>query len=258
LLLAILSLSTGGCTSVAPRELPVRSFDFTRDTFGYTNNNYWVYDLEAADRGPVVKERLDGINHGQRCTVMSRTARQFWYGARFDPDSAKVDESEYRRLIRRILATNPRLDGVVEQPIVIPGYSNLRELSIEREEILKEELGGRWLGYFQRGNWRMIFPFSPRQQRATAKELVTDLGRGHLPLVHVVNFPEIDINHTVLLFGYSETALEIEFDLYDPNNSRESGSLVYERASATFRYNRTDYFAGGTAMVYEVYDGFTF
>jgi hypothetical protein len=141
---------------------------------------------------------------------------------------------------------------------VISGFADLKSLSREKEELLKDALGGRWIGYFQRGNWRMIFPFTPGQKRATASELVDDLDRGHLPLVHVFNYPRININHTVLLFDYEETPLQISFDLYDPNNAEESGTLVYDRATATFRYWRTDYFAGGPTDVYEIYDGLRF
>jgi hypothetical protein len=247
-----------GCATPARRTTMDRSFEFDHDTFAYTNNNYWVYDLDSDPNGTIVKERLANVDHGQRCTVMSRTARQFFYGVRFEENAPKLAPDDYRSLIRRVLSTNPRHEQPAESPIVIPGYADLRSLSIDYEVLLKEELQGRWTGYFQRGNWRMIFAFSPSQNRATARGLVEDTARGHLPLVHVVNYPAIDINHTVLIFAYEESPLQIRFELYDPNNSDHSGSLVYDRASATFSYNRTDYFAGGPVQVYEIYDGILF
>jgi hypothetical protein len=251
-------LLSSGCATPARRVTPVRAFDFERDTFAYTNNNYWVYDLDSDPKGTVVKERLDNVEHGQRCTVMSRTARQFFYGARFDEEAPKVGADEYRELIRRVLSTNPRLDRPIESPVLVPGYADLRSLSVDHEDALKEELQGRWTGYFQRGNWRMIFAFSPGQNRATARGLVEDTRRGHLPLVHIVNYPDIDINHTVLIFDHEESPLQIRFELYDPNDAAHSGHLVFDRASATFSYNRTDYFAGGSVQVYEIYDGIFF
>ena len=247
-----------GCATPAPRATAARAFEFERDTFAYTNNNYWVYDLDSDPNGTTVKERLDNVDHGQRCTVMSRTARQFFHGARFEENAPPLAPGDYRDLIRRVLSTNPRREQPADAPVVIPGYADLRSLSTDYEALLKEELQGRWTGYFQRGNWRMIFAFSPSQNRATARGLVEDVRRGHLPLVHVLNYPAIDINHTVLIFDYEESPLQIRFEHYDPNNADRSGSLVYDRASATFSYNRTDYFAGGSVQVYEIYDDILF
>jgi len=255
---ALACLVSIGCATPARTVTPARAFDFERDTFAYTNNNYWVYDLASNPNGTIAKKRLENIDHGQRCTVMSRTARQFFYGARFEREAPKLGADDYRDLIRRLLSTNPRLEEPIESPIVFPGYADLRSLSIDHEAILKEELQGRWTGYFQRGNWRMIFAFSPSQNRATARGLIEDSRRGHLPLVHVVNYPVIDINHTVLIFDHEESPLQIRFELYDPNNAEYSGSLVFDRASSTFSYNRTDYFAGGSVQVYEIYDGILF
>jgi hypothetical protein len=257
-ILVMANLASTGCATPLPRLTPARSFELERDTFAYTNNNYWIYDLDSDPNGTIVKERLEDVDHGQRCTIMSRTARQFFYGARFEEASPKLEPNAYRDLIRGVLATNPRREEPSPTPVVIPGYADLRSLSIDHEALLKEELQGRWIGYFQRGNWRMIFPFSPSQNRATAHELIEDARRGHLPLVHVANYPGIDINHTVLIFGYEESPLQIRFELYDPNDANDSGSLVFDRASATFSYNRTDYFAGGSVQVYEIYDGLLF
>ncbi len=247
-----------GCaapTTVSTRD---RVFDFQGDTFAYTNNNYWQYDLGPNVQSRVLKQPKGNVDYHQRCTVMSRTARQFFYNARFDPDSVSIEVSELRERVRDVLARNSRAEQVSSDPVSIPGFRDLRALSSEHEKLLKEELSGRWLGYFQRGNWRMIFPFSPRSQRETARELVADLVRGHLPIVHIVNFPRIDINHTVLVIGFEETPLSIRFSVYDPNYADRPRSFSFARASATFSYNRTDYFPGGAAKVYEVYDGVFF
>jgi hypothetical protein len=235
-----------------------RRFDFERDTFAYTNNNYWIYDFGPHSGAPIVKRRRGRIDHGNRCTIMSRTARQFLYGARFAPEAPRVSDADYRSLVRKVLDSNPRSEGPTTPLVTIPGYPDLRSLSIEHEEMLKSELGGRWIGYQQRGNWRMIFAFSPGHQRATARELVEDLNRGHPPLVHILNFPGIDINHTALVFEFKENALEIHFGVYDPNNADDPISIVFDRATATFHFPRTDYFPGGPAKVYEVYDGILF
>jgi hypothetical protein len=42
-----------------------------------------------------------------------------------------------------------------------------------REQLVKEQLGGAWQSFLQRGNWRMLFPFpAQQQQQTTAAELV--------------------------------------------------------------------------------------
>ena len=104
----------------------------------------------------------------------------------------------------------------------------------------------------------MIFPFAARQQHGTARELLAEITRGHPPIVHLVNFPHITINHTVLIFHGEDTPTEIRFLAYDPNDNEKPVPLVFERASATFRFPRTDYFAGGPVKAYEIYDGLFF
>lgn len=237
---------------------PMRTFDRSRDTFGYTNNNLWRYEFGPNNEMHAIKRRLGKVEHGQRCTIMARTARQFFYQARFEPSLPKLSDSEYRRLIRRVIDANPRNDVPSADPVLIPGYGDLRAFSLDREGLVKDEIAGRLVGYFQRGNWRMIFPFTPNQQRSTANALLADLARGHLPLVHIANFPRININHTGLIFDVTESPTQIRFAVYDPNSASETRALLFDRASASFRYSRTDYFAGGTAKVYRIYDDFLF
>ena len=189
---------------------------------------------------------------------MTRATRQFLYAARFAPDAPPVSEAEYRARVRTVLESDPRREGPSAPPVTIPGYSDLRSFSRAFEGILKHETAGVAAAYLQRGNWRMIFPFAPRQQRATARELVDDLARGHPPIVHLVNFPSIDINHSLLVFEAEETPLEIRFLAYDPNDASQPVQLVFDRATATFQLGRTEYFAGGPVKVYEIYDGFFF
>jgi hypothetical protein len=81
---------------------------------------------------------------------------------------------------------------------------------------------------------------------------------GHPPIVHIVNFPRITINHSVVIFDVESGPTEIRFDAYDPNDNEQPGLLVFDRATATFRFSSTDYFAGGTVKAYEIYDGLFF
>ena len=244
-----------GCAGTASQSLQGRWFDFQRDTYSFTNQNYWKYDFSPTSSAATRTRSETNVDYHQRCTIMSRTARQFFYNARFDPALPPVGIAELRDLVRGVLARSPRAESPSPEPVLIPGFRDLRDLSSEHEALLKDELSGRWLGYFQRGNWRMIFPFSPGSQRKTVIELASDLARGHLPIVHIVNFPRIDINHTVLVIGFEVTSLQIRFSVYDPNSSEGPRSLVFDRSTSVFSYDRTDYFPGGSVRVYEVYDG---
>jgi hypothetical protein len=247
-----------GCATPESSRPAGRRFDFARDTFAYPNNNRWIYEF-GPDSGTTITHRREGhIEHTQRCTVMSRSARQFLYGARFAPDEPPVGDAEYRSLVRAVLDSDPRREGPAASPVTIPGYPDLRSLSRERESMLKEEMGGEATGYRQRGNWRMIFAFSPRHQRGVARELVEDLRRGHSPLVHILTFPKIEINHTTLVFAFEETPLAVYFQVYDPNEEEGPVSLVFDRASGAFHFARSDFFRGGPTKVYEVYDGLIF
>src|SRR3990172_1202977 len=143
-------------------------------------------------------------------TTSARAARQFFYSARFAPDVPAVSDVEYRALIRAVLQSNPRSKAPSAHPVVIPGYPDLRSFSRDQERALKQELGGRLAAYVQRGNWRIVYPFAPRQQRATARDLIQDLRRGHPPIVHLVNFPKIDINHALMVFGFEEDRFAID------------------------------------------------
>ena len=166
-----------------------------------------------------------------------------------------VGEERYRELVAEVFSTDARAKQPASERIVIPGYPGLRSFSKDHEMLFKEALNQRWLAYFQKGNWRMIFPFWRNQQRATAEGLVSDLDRGELAVLHAVRFPNIEINPTVLLFGVEETPEEIRFRFYDPNEAVHPRVLVYDRARRTFYYPKTFYFAGGPIRAYEVYDG---
>jgi hypothetical protein len=102
----------------------------------------------------------------------------------------------------------------------------------------------------------MVAPFTRGGQARTAAQLETAIAR--LPIVHVVTFPHVTINHVLLIFGVSATASGLEFRCYDPNICEKPILLRYDRASRTFIYPRTHYFQGGKVNVYEVYRGWFF
>jgi len=234
-----------------------RPFDFERDTLAFENELYWVYEY-APDSGEMTHRPREGVENGQRCAAMTRVVRQFFHNARFAPELPSVTPADYEELARRVLERDPRQQDAALDRVVIPAYADLRAFSSDHDELMKQRLGGVWRSYVQRGNWRMLFPFAPRQQRSTADEMVAELERGELPILHLVTFPKVGVNHTVLVYGARASATERRFSVYDPNDSESPTELVFERANATFFLAPRDYFEGGVVQAYEIYDGFFF
>jgi hypothetical protein len=142
--------------------------------------------------------------------------------------------------------------------VTIPGYADLHDFSSKQELLLKSETPGAWRSYLQRGNWRMLYPFSPRQARATADDLLAVLERNELAIVRLVRFPNITINHAVLIFEAEASPAEIRFHAYDPNHVEAPMTMVFDRATAIFELPPLNYFIGGPVSVYQAYHGFWF
>src|SRR5262249_32488535 len=107
------------------------------------------------------------------------------------------------------------------------------------------ECGGVWRSYFQRGHWRMIFPFSHSHQERTARQLAAELGRNRPPVVHLVRFPSLAIDHAALIFDVKETGDELQFSTYDPNYPEKPVVITYDRRERKFSYPKNSYFLGG-------------
>lgn len=229
-----------------------RPFNYQTDTFSYANGLVWEYHYDANGKW-VHNRREPEPDYHQHCFVVARSARQFFENATFDASRPISDEKTYRKLIRKVVSIDPSEPLPDTKKIVIPGYANLREFSAAYEHLLKDECGGAWHSYFQRGHWRMIFPFSRAHQQSTADRLLADLRENRPPVVHVVRFPELLINHGVLIFDAKESEKEITFSIYDPNKTDGPRTLNYDRATRTFNFDSNDYFPGGRVDVYEVY-----
>ena len=255
--LGMLSLVAALC-ACAPHPPPAlvaandRPFDFARDTFAFVNELEWKYRRDPATG--VVSP--DGSNEAsvytKRCFVLARSARQFFQFARFDPRRPRTSEADYRRLVRAVIARDPSETGPVER-LVVPGYASLRDFSRDWEPLLKRELGGWEDSEFQRGNWRMIWPFSRGHQQSGALAMAAEIAVHRPPVVHLHDFPELAINHAVLLYRVAETPTEIRFDAYDPNQNARPLRLTFARAVGRFVLEPTHYFTGGPVAVYEVY-----
>lgn len=229
-----------------------RPFNFQTDAFDYSNSLVWDYYFD--ENGKWVHKRHEPVSdYTHHCFVVARSARQFFQHTRFDPTQPVADESTYRKLIHQVVGTDPARSLSEKDKIVIPGYANLRTFSAAWEKLLKAECGGAWQSYLQRGHWRMIMPFTREGQQSSAEEFLADLKQNRPPVVHIVRFPQLSINHAVLIFGAKQTEKTIEFSVYDPYRPDEPQTLLFNRATRTFSFAANDYWPGGKLNVYEIY-----
>ena len=140
-----------------------------------------------------------------------------------------------------------------KERVVIPGFANLREFSTEKPKLLQQECGGAWRSYIQRGHWRMMLGFTGGHQAREAKKLAASIRANRPPVVHIVKFPRLTINHALLLFGVEETENEIRFATYDPYEPNVPQTLTFDRATREFSFPRNPYFIGGKVDIYEIY-----
>ena len=248
-----LMIALGGCaTSHHDATETTRPFNFQTDTFAYDNELVWEYHFDEHGKW-VSHPRRPEPDYTHHCFVVARSAHQFFVHARFDPSQPVADAAEYRRLIRQVVSTDPGRVTPDSKKIVIPGYPNMRAFSLAQMALLKSECGGAWRSYFQHGHWRIMLPFSRHHQALMARQFLDDLKADRPPVVHLVRFPQLTINHAVVVFAAEETAQEIHFMTYDPNNQRTPVVLIFDRASRSFQFAANDYFPGGRVNVYEVY-----
>ena len=238
-----------------PVEAVGRRFEFARDTFAFANELVWAYQFEPATGKTSFCRRQPKPDYTHHCFVLTRAARQFCYHARFDAGQPIADDETCRQLIREVVSRNPRKPCPGEKQIVIPGYASLREFSRARESLLKAGCGGAWRSYFLRSHWRMIFPISRAHQARTAAQLSAALKQNISPIIHLVNFPSLSINHGMILFDGTETGRGIEFQAYDPNDPSQPAQLTFDRESQTFFLPPNPYWAGGSLNIIEIYRG---
>jgi hypothetical protein len=248
-----LCLLVSGCACPQRTIHAARPFDFQKDTFSFANQLRWVYEYDAAGKW-TTHTRYPKATYSQHCFVVARSARQFYENAAFDPSQPVADASTYRRLIRKVASSNPRHPVTPDHKTIVPGYANLHEFSAAHEILLKQECGGAWQSYFQRGHWRIMLPFRRSQQQRVAEDLLQHAKSGDPVVVHIVRFPQLTINHAVLFFGAQDEPNQIVFKIYDPNLPAEPRTITFDKAKRTFFFAPNDYFPGGRIDAYEVYN----
>lgn len=211
-----------------------RRFDLERDTFAFPNELVWEYHFDQETGSTRFARREPGPRYAHHCFVLVRAARQFFYHARFDPEAACADDLTYRRMIRAVLARHPRRPSPPEQRVVIPGYPGLRS-------------------YVQHSHWRMFVPVSREHQHRTAGELLEATEDHSAPLVHLLRWPSLAINHSMVVVEGARTRTGAQFLAYDPNDPERPARLTYDRERRAFSLPANRYWRGGELNVFEIF-----
>ena len=245
-------LFVAGCAT-SSRQQGSRQFNFAADTFSYSNQLVWDYYVDSSTGKTITSKREPPPTYSHHCFVVLRAARQFFDHARFDPTLPRA--TNYVPIVRKVLSRSPRRSTAEDEKVVIPGYPDLRTFSREHSHLLQRECGGAWQSYFQRGHWRMILPFTRRQQQRTAERLLGDVQQ-HPQIVHVVRFPSLAINHALLLYAAETTGGQIRFTAYDPNSADSPTTLTFDPSARHFTLPPNTYFPrGGPVDVYPIFTG---
>lgn len=226
LVVLTLVLALAGCATTVPLPRSVApaavAFTFAADTFEFPNH------IRARD-----PDRPD--LYANYCFVLARAIRQFHSGARFDPTAPKLDAAGYVERVRQIAARtawDPPLPP--SERVVIPGYRNLREFSRDQERAVKAGLGGRFWTWVHWTNWRVTLSVDGAHQENVAREIVNELAAGRLVQLLVTNWPNPELNHTVVAFAVRERQQAVDFDVWDPNEPNESGIITFDRTERRF------------------------
>jgi hypothetical protein len=232
-----------------------RPFVFGSDSIAFRNELKWEYGFDPNGRWSGHK-RNPPAEYALHCFVLARTAAQFYQFAEFHPELPKTNSNGYQALIRQISKRNLR--GCRTGTVAIPGYTNLYQFSAEQAKVIKAGAGSARQSYFQRGNWRMVFPFTRGNQERTAARLAAAIQKQGEAVVHVVRFPKLDLNHAVLLHAVQERPDTVVFSFYDPNAPEEPRALIFDRKKRQFIFPRTNYFRGGPVNLYRIYSSWCY
>ena len=236
-----------------------QAFHFPADTLAVTNETAWSYTLDPITGQQHHTPRIPAPDYSLHCFVLARTAKQFHAHAQFQPAEPPVDETVYRGLLRSLLRRSPRTRSLPKARIVFPGFSNLNEFSAAYPNLIRAEAGGAWYSYFQRGNWRMVLPFTKAGQAVEARRLADAVHAGTAPVVHVSEFPHLGINHGMLLYDVTQNSnskgwgTEYCFRAYDPNDPNQPVTITFDPSAGGFKIPPLPYYHGGTVKLYEVY-----
>ena len=233
-----------------------RKFDFWRDTLGFRNETEWVYGRDPKTGKQTHQPANPKPSYSLRCFVMARTVQQFHLHSEFQPHEARLSANEYRCRVQEVVRQDPRKRQSCDRRIQFPGYAGLRELSDSLPEVIKSVAGGAWRSYAQRGNWRMVLPFLRSSQIKESQRIADAIAQRGTAVIHVADFPRLQINHAILGYASRTTASGISISTYDPNDPAKPLELTFSLNESRFLLPSTAYYIGGWVNAYEVYCSF--
>ena len=232
-----------------------RPFRYDTDTFSFANETVWNY-VNGQVQAESSKNQTRKRDYTRRCFVVTRAAVQFWKFARFDPLGPPLEREQLAERIREVtgrsvwLPASPRA-----QRVVFPGYANLREISAADPSIFQANIGLGWPVYFRAGNMPIVLPVDRETEARLNDEIFHDLHWSWPTIVWLYNFPSLNMNHVVVVFGGEKDGGEFHYRVYDPNYSSGPKRLTYDVDTRTFYYQPTFYFKGGTVNARAIYRG---
>jgi len=248
--LGVFASVTFACAGSATPE-----FRFDRDTFAFANQTVFEYHEGHASLRKSSGTKRDAYN--RHCFVMSRTAVQFKKFARFQPQSAPLDDASLAARIRDVTRQPAWAQPLPEnQRIVFPGFRDLKELSKAHRELVQLNIGHGWPSYFRISNARMMFQDGTGYQERTHAQLNAALARGDLFVAFLTTYPRLSINHSVLIYKRKSPSSNPGTDhylVYDPNHPESPRDLTWSARDRAFSYQKDWDFVGGFVRVYQVY-----
>jgi hypothetical protein len=217
-------------------------FVFGPDTFAFRN--------EIRERHP---EAPPGL-YANYCFVLAKGLRQFFQGARFDPEAPRVSHDDYVARVRTIAARPPWHEALTPSArVVIPGYAHLRAFSASEGAAVKEGLGGPVGTWFHWTNWRVTMPVTKEHQARVADEMAQELTAGRLVQLLVTNWPIPELNHTVVAYHFADRIDHIDFTVWDPNDTDTPGIVTFDRVAQRFWATGVYATQPGTIRVFRMY-----
>lgn len=238
---------------VPPARAEKVVFSPQKDAYSFSNDTVREYITD--ERGEIVAKTRAKDDERARfahcCFLLARSTAQFAKFAEFDPSAPKVSNAEYRRRILEIFHRS-LWRSVPKKKIVIPGYANLWDFSKDYKSLLQDNMGSWRMTYMRVGNYRMGFPFRTGGQSLAARRLIMGIEKGDLQVVYLSKFPKM--NHCVVIFDYRGLpGGDIEFQIYDPNYSGETGWLRYHAKERYFELQERWYYNRGRVNLMRVF-----
>jgi hypothetical protein len=80
----------------------------------------------------------------------------------------------------------------------------------------------------------VIIPVTDGHQAGVAGEIMDGVSQGRLVQLLVTNWPKPELNHTVVAYEFRESAVGIEFLVWDPNDPAAPGRMTFDRRRSRF------------------------